>query len=173
MSGQPVIDPKDIYLCYSSADRDWVKDLAEQLESETIDGLPTSRRLRVFLDLWDIDSGESLVQRINEGMKHSRYVATVLSPEFMKTPWPTFEWTHIVTLDPMNAQKRLIPIYLRDVSVDGNERIDLCAPFRGLKYLDFRRKEDFRRMFVGSSTASRSCRPPRRRPRWSRTSSAS
>ena len=38
MSGQPVTDPKDIYLCYVSADRDWVRDLAEQLESETIDG---------------------------------------------------------------------------------------------------------------------------------------
>src|SRR5438128_6407759 len=147
MSGQPVTDPKDIYLCYVSADRDWVRDLGEQLESETIDGLPTARRLRVFLDLWDIDSGENLVLKINEGMKNSRFVATVLSPEFMNAPWPTFEWTHIVTLDPVNAQKRLIPIYLRDVSLDGKERIALCAPFRGLKYLDFRRKADFARVF--------------------------
>jgi hypothetical protein len=138
---------KDVYLCYNSADRDWVKTLGEQLESETIDGLPTSRRLRVFFDLWDIDSGESLIQKMNEGMKKSRYVATVLSPEFMNAPWPTFEWTHIVTLDPMNAQKRLIPLLRRDVSRDGKERIDLCAPFRGLKYHDFRYDEDFARVF--------------------------
>ena len=143
----PVVDLKDVYLCYNSADRVWVENLAEQLESETIDGLPTSRRLRVFLDLWDIDTGESLIQKMNEGMKNSRYVAAVLSPEFMKAPWPTFEWSHIVSLDPMNAQRRLIPLLLRDVSLDGKERIDLCAPFRGLKHLDFLRKEDFRRVF--------------------------
>lgn len=143
----PSPEPKDVYLCYNSADADWVRNLAEQLESETIDGLPGSRRLRVFLDQWDIDSGESLIQRMNEGMKHSRFVVTVLSPEFMKAPWPTFEWTHIVSEDPMNVQKRLIPVRVRDVSLDGKERIDFCAPFRGLKYIDFRRKDDFTRMF--------------------------
>ncbi len=141
-------DLKDLYLCYNGADRSWVTNLAEQLESETIDGLPNSRPLRVFLDQWDIDSGESLIQKMNEGMKNSRYVATVLSPEFMKAPWPAFEWTHVVSVDPMNTQRRLIPLLLRDVSLDGKERIDLCAPFRGLKYLDFRRKEDFSRMFL-------------------------
>jgi hypothetical protein len=139
----PPVENKDAYLCYNKADRDWVKDLAEQLESETIDGSSNSRHLSVFLDLWDIDSGESLIHKMNEGMKNSRHVITVLSPEFMKAPWPTFEWTHIVCLDPMNAQRRLVPLLLRDVSKDGKERIDLCAPFRGLKYLDFRRKEDF------------------------------
>ncbi len=146
-TGMTFSDLKDVYLCYNSADRDWVKNLAEQLESETIDGLQTSRPLRVFLDLWDIESGESLILKMNAGMKNSRFVATVLSPEFMKAPWPTFEWTHIVMLDPVNAQKRLIPLLLRDVSVDGGERIDLCAPFRGLKYLDFRRKEEFVKSF--------------------------
>lgn len=143
----PPVELKDAYLCYNKADRDWVKNLAEQLESETIDGSTNSRHLSVFLDLWDIDSGESLIQKMNEGMKNSRHVVTVLSPEFMRAPWPTFEWTHIVCLDPMNAQRRLIPLLLRDVSRDGKERIDLCAPFRGLKYLDFRRKEDFLPMF--------------------------
>jgi len=142
-AAQPAVEPKDVYLCYNSADQPWVKSLAEQLESETIDGSPTSRRLRVFLDLWDIDSGESLIQKMNEGMKHSSHVVTVLSPEFMRAPWPTFEWTHVVALDPMNAKRRLIPLLLRDVSKDGQERIDLCAPFRGLNYLDFRREENF------------------------------
>jgi hypothetical protein len=86
-----VREPKEIHLCYNSADRDWVKNLAEQLESDTIDGLPTSSQLRVFLDLWDIDSGEGLILKMNEGMKNSRFVATVLSPEFMTAPWPMLD----------------------------------------------------------------------------------
>jgi hypothetical protein len=79
-------DQKDIYLCFNTADRDWARNLAAQLESETIDGLPTSRRLKVFFDEWDIDSGENLIKRMNEGLQSSRFVAVVLSPKFMKAP---------------------------------------------------------------------------------------
>lgn len=40
-------DPKDVYLCFNTADKDWTRNLAAQLEAETIDGLPTSRKLTV------------------------------------------------------------------------------------------------------------------------------
>ena len=129
---------KDVYLCFNTADREWTRNLAAQLESETIDGLPKSRKLTVFFDEWDIDSGENLIKRMNEGLESSRFVAVVLSPEFMKAPWPSFEWTHIVSLDPINDQKRLIPLLRRDVSLDGKAKIALPAPFRALRYIDFR-----------------------------------
>jgi hypothetical protein len=43
------MEQKDVYICYNGADLDWVKSLAEQVKSETIDGNETSRRLTVFL----------------------------------------------------------------------------------------------------------------------------
>src|SRR6266536_905349 len=85
---------------------------------------------------------------MNEGMKTARHVVPVLSPEFLKADWPRFEWKHIAAQDPNNTQGRLIPILFRDRSLDGSERIDLCAPFRDLRYIDFRKPSDFKHSFV-------------------------
>ncbi len=142
------MEQKDVYICYNGADLDWVKRLAEQIESETIDGNEASRHLTAFFDKWDIAPGQSLIDRMNEGMKSARHVIAVLSPEFLKADWPRFEWKHIVAQDPNNSQGRLIPILLRDRSADGGERIDLCAPFRDLRYIDCRKPGEFKRGFV-------------------------
>jgi hypothetical protein len=144
----PNDDIRDAYVCYNSADLDWVRPLAEQLESETIDGSPQSRHLSIFFDKWDIAAGQSLIDRMNQGMESARHVIIVLSPEFLKADWPRFEWKHIVANDPNNTKGTLIPIYLRDVTKDGNERIQICAPFRDLRHIDFRKQIDFRRSFV-------------------------
>lgn len=142
------MEQKDVYICYNGADLDWVKHLAEQIESETIDGDATSRHLTAFFDKWDIAPGQSLIDRMNEGMKSARHVIAVLSPEFLKADWPRFEWKHIVAQDPNNSHGRLIPILLRDRTADCGERIDLCAPFRDLRYIDCRKPGEFKRSFV-------------------------
>lgn len=141
------IEEKDVYICYNGADLSWVQSLAEQIESETIDGLPASRTLSVFFDKWDIAPGQSLIDRMNDGMRGSRHVLTILSPEFLKADWPRFEWKHIVAQNPNNLGERIIPVMLRDVSKDGRERIELCAPFRDLRHVDFRKAADFKRSF--------------------------
>ena len=63
----------DIFLCHNRADKDWVRKLAEQIESETFDGRPHGRLLRVFFDEWDIDVGQHFLVKINEGLTVSRY----------------------------------------------------------------------------------------------------
>src|SRR5215469_2702264 len=91
---------KDAYICYNKADLAWATKLAEHLESETFDGTPGSRRLSVFFDKWDIDDAHSLIDRMNQGMKQSRHLIAVLSPEFLANDWPRFEWKHIIASDP-------------------------------------------------------------------------
>jgi len=159
------MEKKDAYICYNSADLNWVESLAEQLESETIDGTPDGRKLRVFFDQWDMDTGDSLIDKMNEGMKAARHVIAVLSPEFLAADWPRFEWKHIVAADPNNTKGGLIPIMFRDLSLDGESRIELCAPFRDLKYLDFRRKADFRKQFCELVRKIRRIKHPRGRSR--------
>ena len=142
------MEQKDVYICYNGADLDWVTRLAEQIESETIDGNPASRPLTAFFDKWDIAPGQSLIDRMNDGMQAARHVVPILSPEFLKADWPRFEWKHIVAQDPNNTQGRLIPILFRDRTIDSSERIDLCAPFRDLRYIDFRKPGEFKRSFA-------------------------
>jgi len=156
-------DEKDVYLCYNSADLDWVRRLAEQIESETVDGSKTARHLTAFFDRWDIGPGESLIDRMNQGMKGARKVVAVLSPEFVEADWPRFEWKHIVSEDPNNARGRLIPVMLRDASLDKTRRIDPPAPFRELRWIDFRRPADFRAGFTELIRKIRNLAPERGR----------
>ena len=42
---------------------------------------------RVWLDEAEIDIGDSLIAKIDEGMKLSRYIAVVLSKKSIDAPW--------------------------------------------------------------------------------------
>jgi len=136
--------PVDLFLCHNGADKDWVRHLAEQVESETFDGRPDGRPLRVFFDEWDIDVGENVVLRLNDGLQRARYVGIVLSPDMLRAPWPALEWTDVVAGDPTNRRNRLIPIFLRDGAEKNGERIELPAPFKALHWLDFRQAKQFK-----------------------------
>jgi len=139
---------KDAFLCHNKADKDWVRELGSYIEQQTIDGLPTSRHLTVFFDEWDIDYGENFINRMNQGLEVARNVVVVMSPEFFESGWTNFEWTDVVAEDPWGIKKKLVPVLLRDVSKDGGRRIVLPAPFKSLRYLDFRDKRSFEREFI-------------------------
>ena len=145
MTQQEVIS--DVFLCHNRADKDWVRALGEQIESETFDGTASGRPLRVFFDEWDINVGENVPEKLNRALKGCRYVAIVISPEMLAAPWPTFEWTHVVAEDPINSQGRIIPVYLRHYSENMDAYAELPAPFKALNWVDFRRPKDFRRSF--------------------------
>ncbi len=78
---------KDVLLSYNRADKKWVHDLAGRIESETLDGTPNTRKLKVFLDEWDMEVGDDIVGKMNEGLKFSRFFAVVMSPEFFGSGW--------------------------------------------------------------------------------------
>src|SRR5262245_57487442 len=137
----------DVFLCHNGVDKDWVRQLGEQLESETFDGTSNGRCLRVFFDEWDIDIGQNVLLRINQALSACRYVAVVISPEMLAAPWPTLEWTHVVAEDPTNRKGRIVPIFLRDYSAATESYAELPAPFKALNWIDFRRPRDFRRSF--------------------------
>jgi hypothetical protein len=155
----------DLFLCHNGADKDWVRNLAEQLESETFDGSDDGRNLRVFLDEWDIDVGQNVVLRLDQALSASRHVAVIISPEMLNAPWPTLEWTHIVAEDPTNRKGRIIPIYLRDYSEALNQQAELPLPFKALNWIDFRRSTDFKRSFQKLIRKVRNQPPTRGRKR--------
>lgn len=159
------VETVDIFLCHNGADKAWVEALAEQVESETFDGLPTGRKLRVWFDQWDIDKGQNFVLEINKGLAQSRFVGVVISPEMLQAPWPAFEWTHIVADDPTNRKGRLLPLFVRDYSEKLQARADFPAPFKALNWFDFRKKGEFKKVFRQLIAKLRDQRPPRGRQR--------
>ncbi len=160
----------DIFLCHNRADKPWVKELAARLEAESIDGTATGRPIRVFLDVWDIEKGENIVSRLGEELGSGAYVAVVMSPEFFASDWTRLEWTDVVSRDPTNKTGRLLPIRLRDSSLDGSQRVAFPAPFNALNHFDFRSKMHFEGEFENLLRRIRNLPPPRgrtARPRYS------
>ena len=124
---------KDVFLCHTGIDKPWVERLAERLEAEAIQG----REVSVFLDKWDIDFGENILQRIEEGLQESRYLAVVLSPALTKADWPRLEWQSQVYDDPAGKKARILPIVLHKYDPDTEERLKVPLPLKILKCFDF------------------------------------
>jgi hypothetical protein len=131
----------DVFLCHTGANKDWVRELAERLEMEQVDGRP----LRVFFDEWDIAPGENILTRIEEGLRRARFVAVVLSPALTRASWPTLEWQSQVYDDPHGKRARIIPLLVEKFDSDTLQPIDIPYPLRLLRYLDFSKRERFDR----------------------------
>lgn len=137
----------DVFLCHNGADKNWVRELGTRLEAESIDGSPEGRQIRVFFDEWDIEKGENIVARLSHELASGAFVAVVMSPEFFASDWTRFEWTDVVSRDPVNKGGRLLPLRLRDLTLDGTRRLILPAPFNALRYFDFRSPANFETEF--------------------------
>ncbi len=136
----------DIFLSHTGVDKDWVRTLGERLEREGIEDRDDSRRIKVFFDEWDIDYGANIVNRLNDGLIRSRYLAAILSPEFLESSWANQEWTHWFMTDPKAGN--LIPVLYRDETLDGKRRIELPMPFKTGRFVDFRARTQFERAFM-------------------------
>ena len=83
----------------------------------------------------------------------------------MAAPWPTFEWTHVVSDDPTNKKGRIIPLFVRSTSLNGTTHADLPAPFKALNWIDFRSDRLFKKSYQRLIRKVRDLPPPRGRPR--------
>ena len=69
---------KNIFISYSHHDRGFVKRLAHNLKAVG---------LTVWWDEWEIKVGDSIIQKISEGINQSAYLAVVLSPHSVQSNW--------------------------------------------------------------------------------------
>lgn len=97
----------DIFLCHNKADKDWVRELGEKIESEEFEG----RNLKVFFDEWDIEPGKNVVNKLEQGLLKSRFIGVVLSQPMLEAEWPTMEWSIAVCMDPSGRKGTVLPIW--------------------------------------------------------------
>jgi hypothetical protein len=84
---------------------------AERLEGEQH---PDGRPLRVWLDLLDIDPGQSIVGRVNTGLATAQHVGLLLTPDYLQSPsgWTDAEWQAALFDDPAGRSSRVVPLLL-------------------------------------------------------------
>lgn len=96
---------------------------AERLASELRDADHT-----VWLDVWNIDLGDSIIERINEGLTGATYVVVCYSSFGIESAWMSREWMSALARQLNGHHVRVLPVRLT-----GGEPPAIIAD---LKYVD-------------------------------------
>jgi hypothetical protein len=115
----------DVFLSYSTKDKEVVHDLAERLKNDGV---------RVWLDVWVIQPGDSIPLKIQHGIEQSRTLLMCMSPHYFESEWGKLEHYSLLFRDPTNTQRRFIPVLIADC-----EPPDIIAQFL---YIDWLKPSD-------------------------------
>lgn len=94
----------DVFVCHASEDKlPFVAELARLLQTEHV---------AVWYDDFSLQVGDSIPEKIDEGLRRSRFGIVVLSDAFFRRPWPRAEMDSLLALEGADGQKRILPIWL-------------------------------------------------------------
>ena len=93
---------KDIFICHASEDKDSVvRPLYTDLERAGFD---------IWYDEAEIKWGDSITQKVNWGLVHSRYGIVVLSQSFVDKKWPNREFDSVMNIESSTGEVRILPL---------------------------------------------------------------
>jgi len=96
------METRDVFLCHASEDKAVI---VEPLVIALKD-----RGLSYWYDNAEITWGDSITEKVNDGLIKSRYVLVVLSPEFMKKRWPQRELYSALNIEVSTGEVRVLPL---------------------------------------------------------------
>jgi TIR domain len=100
----------DVFLSHSSMDKAVVREVANRLRT---DGL------KVWFDEWVLRPGDSIPAKIEKGLEHSRVLALCMSAHAFGSDWAQLEAGTFRFRDPLNKERRFIPLRLDDAPIKG------------------------------------------------------
>jgi hypothetical protein len=96
-----------LFLSHSSKDKDWVHQLAEDLNLCGVD---------VWFDAWELRVGDDLHERIADAITRSRFVAVVVSKSFSGSKWIQGEVHQALSREKAGDETVVLPLLAEDVS---------------------------------------------------------
>ncbi len=109
-----------IFLSHNVNDKEFVRKLAHDLDCHGC---------RVWLDEAELKIGDSLIEKIREGIDGVNYVAVILSPNSVQSKWVQKEIDVAMTLEISGKNIKVLPLML--------ERCELPGFLLGKFYADF------------------------------------
>jgi len=107
----------EVFICHASPDKEAVaRPLAQHLARSGI--VP-------WIDERDIEWGDSLTGRVNEGLSHCRYVIVILSRAFIDRSWPERELMAALNLEASTGTTRVLPL----LAGNDQERQEIMAAY--------------------------------------------
>lgn len=95
----------DAFICHASEDKDdFVRPLANLLIKQHLD---------VWYDEFSLTIGDSLSDKIDQGLKISRFGIVILSPQFFRKPWAKRELKGLVAREVFERQDVILPVWHR------------------------------------------------------------
>lgn len=123
--------PKSIFLSYNRVDKTFARWLAADL---------SERGVRVWLDDAEIRIGDSLIEKIRQGIDEVDYVGVILSPDSVNSPWVQREIDVSMNQEIDERKVRVLPLMYRNC--------DLPGFLKGKAYADFSDSSKYQRAFA-------------------------
>lgn len=110
-----------VFLSHSSKDKLFVEKLARDILALDVD---------VWLDQWEMKIGDSLFDKIEEGIESSDYVIIVLSNDSVNSFWVKKELNAFLCNEIISKSKKILPVLIDDCNIPVFLREKLYADFR-------------------------------------------
>ena len=122
-----LLSSKDIllFLCHASEDKPFVDRLSSFLSQQAVP---------VWYDRYEIQVGESIVQRVGEGLSAASHVVVILSQASVQKPWVLKELSSSLMRQLRDASVTLMPVIAEDCVIP--------PLLSDIKYADCRRDSD-------------------------------
>jgi len=114
----------DLFLSHSSEDKPIIRKLAEKLQNDGV---------RVWLDEWIIQPGDSIPVAIKNGLERSHVVAICWSKDYSESEWGQFEANTFLFRDPNNRERRFVPVWLDNHEIEWS--------LKQYAYIDYRKQD--------------------------------
>jgi len=93
---------KNVFICHASEDKiDIIHPLIEAFNNQ---------KISYWFDEAEIKWGDSLTSKVSEGLRISRYVIVVLSPNFISKPWPEKEFNAALNMEISSGEVKVLPL---------------------------------------------------------------
>jgi hypothetical protein len=109
-----------IFLCHSDKDHNFVHKLAKDL---------TNKGINVWFDEWEMKVGDSLSKKIQAGIIDSSWLAVILSPDSVKSPWVERELSTGLDIELKRQDVFVLPILFRPCEMPPFLRDKVYADF--------------------------------------------
>ncbi len=114
---------RDVFISHASEDKEpFVRRLVDALMKQGIS---------VWFDEFELQIGDSLRQKIDEGLRRSRYALVIFSPTFFEKHWTQYEMDGLIARQMSGTERVILPIWRglsrEEIAQQSLSLTDICA----------------------------------------------
>jgi tetratricopeptide (TPR) repeat protein len=100
----------DFFVSYTGADQGWAEWIAYTLEA---------KGLKCVIQAWDFRPGANFVLEMQKATSQAERTIAVLSPAYLRKPFPASEWSVAFCNDPEGMRRKLVPVRVEECHPEG------------------------------------------------------